>query len=215
MSSRELWSGVAGPRRRRRRLDSVETEHFGSGGRSAWSEGGTRREPQQLKHRAVDEVRIVLSPPQPTALLHAYLSEHGTAPDGRLFRGTPAARSPRASTATPGVGPVSPHSLPRRSPHRSAVGPTTSGTLRCRPGSTGAYRRRKWRSGPGTASTYCCGSTPSASPVRRTPCAGAWRKPAAGTFMIASVMRPWIPVDGGHQPDTPGQHEIGPGPCSC
>ena len=28
--------------------------------------------------------------------------------------------------------------------------------------------------------------------------------------MIASVMRPWIAVDGGHQPDTAGQHENGP-----
>jgi integrase len=29
----------------------------------AWSEGGTRREPRQLKHRAVDEVRSVPCPP--------------------------------------------------------------------------------------------------------------------------------------------------------
>ena len=46
----------------------------------AWSEGGTRREPRQLKHRAVDEVRIVPCPPELTALLHTHLSEHGTAP---------------------------------------------------------------------------------------------------------------------------------------
>jgi integrase len=54
----------------------------------AWSQDGTRREPRQLKHRGVDEVRIVPCPPELTALLHAHLAEHGTAPDGRLFRGT-------------------------------------------------------------------------------------------------------------------------------
>jgi integrase len=53
----------------------------------AWSEGGTRREPRQLKHRGVDEVRIVPCAPELTTLLHAHLAEHGTAPDGRLFRG--------------------------------------------------------------------------------------------------------------------------------
>ena len=46
----------------------------------AWSQSGTRREPRQLKHRAVDEVRIVPSPPELTALLHAHpvRARHGT-----------------------------------------------------------------------------------------------------------------------------------------
>ncbi|MDN5914912.1 MAG: tyrosine-type recombinase/integrase [Pseudonocardia sp.] len=57
-----------------------------SAGRS-WSESGTRREPRQLKHRSVDEVRVVPCPPELTAILRAHLSEHGTTPDGRLFRG--------------------------------------------------------------------------------------------------------------------------------
>lgn len=57
-----------------------------SAGRS-WSETGTRREPRQLKHRATEEVRVVPSPPDLTALLRAHLDEHGTTPDGRLFRG--------------------------------------------------------------------------------------------------------------------------------
>lgn len=73
-----------------------------SAGRS-WSESGTRREPRQLKHRGAEEVRIVPSPPELTALLRAHLDEHGTTPDGRLFRGVAAARSPRASTAGYGV----------------------------------------------------------------------------------------------------------------
>lgn len=55
-------------------------------GRS-WSESGTRREPRQLKHRGVEEVRIVPCPPELTALLREHLDGHGTAPDGRLFRG--------------------------------------------------------------------------------------------------------------------------------
>lgn len=53
----------------------------------AWSQTGTRREPRQLKHRGAQEVRIVPSPPELTALLRGHLDEHGTAPDGRLFRG--------------------------------------------------------------------------------------------------------------------------------
>jgi integrase len=53
----------------------------------AWSQTGTRREPRQLKHRGAEEVRIVPSPPELTALLRGHLDEHGTAPDGRLFRG--------------------------------------------------------------------------------------------------------------------------------
>lgn len=57
-----------------------------SAGRS-WSQSGTRREARQLKHRGVDEVRIVPCPPELTALLREHLDEHGTTLDGRLFRG--------------------------------------------------------------------------------------------------------------------------------
>lgn len=57
-----------------------------SAGRS-WSESKTRREPRQLKHRGVDEVRTVPCPPELTVLLREHLDEHGTTPDGRLFRG--------------------------------------------------------------------------------------------------------------------------------
>jgi integrase len=57
-----------------------------SAGRS-WSESGTRRESRQLKHRGIDEVRVVPSPPELTAILRQHLTDHGTTPDGRLFRG--------------------------------------------------------------------------------------------------------------------------------
>jgi hypothetical protein len=58
----------------------------------AWSEGGTRWEPRQLKRRAVDEVRIVLCPPELTALLHAHLAEHGTHPTAGCSEAPAAAR---------------------------------------------------------------------------------------------------------------------------
>lgn len=57
-----------------------------SAGRS-WSQSGTRREPRQLKHRGVQEVRIVPSPPELTEILREHLDKYGTTPDGRLFRG--------------------------------------------------------------------------------------------------------------------------------
>ena len=54
---------------------------------ASWTDSGRRREERQLKHRAKGETRIVPCPPALTALLHAHLTEHGTAADGRLFRG--------------------------------------------------------------------------------------------------------------------------------
>ena len=52
----------------------------------SWTDNG-RREPRQLKHRGQKEVRIVPFPPPLVQLLRRHLAEHGTAPDGRLFRG--------------------------------------------------------------------------------------------------------------------------------
>jgi hypothetical protein len=40
-----------------------------------------------LKHRGAEEVRVVPCPPELTAILWQHLDEHGTAPDGRIFRG--------------------------------------------------------------------------------------------------------------------------------
>jgi integrase len=53
----------------------------------AWNNTGARREPRQLKHRAVTEVRQVPASPALARLLRKHIAEHGTAPDGRLFRG--------------------------------------------------------------------------------------------------------------------------------
>jgi integrase len=45
------------------------------------------RERRHLKHRAADEVRTVPISPALGRLLRNHIAEHGTAPDGRLFRG--------------------------------------------------------------------------------------------------------------------------------
>jgi integrase len=52
----------------------------------SWTDNG-RREPRQLKHRGRKEVRVVPCPPPLVQLLRRHLAEHGTTPDGRLFRG--------------------------------------------------------------------------------------------------------------------------------
>lgn len=52
----------------------------------AWNETGDRRERRHLKHRAASEVRQVPISPALGRLLRKHIAEHGTAPDGRLFR---------------------------------------------------------------------------------------------------------------------------------
>ncbi|MGH3326193.1 MAG: tyrosine-type recombinase/integrase [Streptomycetales bacterium] len=54
---------------------------------SAWSDSGQSRDTRQLKHRAVEDVRVPPAPSPLTALLHDHLRQFGTAPAGRLFRG--------------------------------------------------------------------------------------------------------------------------------
>jgi integrase len=54
----------------------------------AWTNSGVRRESRQLKHRAIGDVRLVPCHPRLVQLLRSHLAEHGTTPDGRLFRGT-------------------------------------------------------------------------------------------------------------------------------
>ncbi|HYT87423.1 MAG TPA: tyrosine-type recombinase/integrase [Gemmataceae bacterium] len=64
--------------------------HLGSSAPStggAWNASGARRERRQLKHRAAKEVRPVPVSPTLAQLLRDHIAEHGTAPDGRLFRG--------------------------------------------------------------------------------------------------------------------------------
>ncbi len=54
---------------------------------SAWTSAGTPHETRGLKHRPEGAVRVVPIPSALVALLRRHLDDHGTAPDGRLFRG--------------------------------------------------------------------------------------------------------------------------------
>jgi integrase len=51
-----------------------------------YTDSGELHDSKGLKHRAVDEVRLVPIPPELVAILRWHLSEFGIAPDGRLFR---------------------------------------------------------------------------------------------------------------------------------
>jgi integrase len=55
---------------------------------SAWTSTGTPFEPRGLKHRPDGTIRVVPIPPVLVRMLRQHLHAFGTAPDGRLFRGT-------------------------------------------------------------------------------------------------------------------------------
>jgi integrase len=52
-----------------------------------WTDTGKRTR-RQLKHRAVQDVRVVPCPPQLTAILHEHIARYDPPPDGLLFRGS-------------------------------------------------------------------------------------------------------------------------------
>jgi integrase len=54
---------------------------------TAWTTGRPH-EARGLKHRPDGTIRVVPIPPVLVRMLRRHLSDHGTAPDGRLFRGT-------------------------------------------------------------------------------------------------------------------------------
>jgi integrase len=55
---------------------------------AAWTSTGTPYEPRGLKHRPGGTVRVVPIPPVLVRVLGQHLDAFGTAPDGRLFRGS-------------------------------------------------------------------------------------------------------------------------------
>jgi integrase len=55
---------------------------------AAWTSSGTSHEQRGLKHRPDGAIRMVPVPPVLAAMLRAHSTAYGTAPDGRLFRGT-------------------------------------------------------------------------------------------------------------------------------
>ncbi len=55
---------------------------------AAWTGSGTSHEQRGLKHRPDGAIRMVPVPPVLTAMLRTHHAAYGTAPDGRLLRGT-------------------------------------------------------------------------------------------------------------------------------
>jgi integrase len=55
---------------------------------TAWTSTGTPYEARGLKHRPSGTIRVVPIPPILTGMLRRHLDQHGTASDGRLFRGS-------------------------------------------------------------------------------------------------------------------------------
>jgi len=55
---------------------------------TAWTSTGTPYQNRGLKHRPEHDIRQVPIPPVLATLLRRHLHDHGTTPDGRLFRGT-------------------------------------------------------------------------------------------------------------------------------
>ena len=55
---------------------------------AAWTNSGTSHEQRGLKHRPDGAIRMVPVPPVLVAMLCVHFTAYGTAPDGRLFRGT-------------------------------------------------------------------------------------------------------------------------------
>ena len=54
---------------------------------TAWTSTGGPYEARGLKHRPAGTTRVIPIPPVLVRILHRHLRDHGTAPDGRLFRG--------------------------------------------------------------------------------------------------------------------------------
>ena len=55
---------------------------------AAWTSSGTSYEMRGLKHRPDGTIRMVPAPPVLATMLRAHHAAYGTAPNGRLFRGT-------------------------------------------------------------------------------------------------------------------------------
>ena len=65
--------------------DSYRAELVRAG--SAWTSTGKSHQPAGLKHRPDGAIRVVPIPPVLVSMLCHHLGDHGTTPDGRLFRG--------------------------------------------------------------------------------------------------------------------------------
>lgn len=118
-----------------------------------WTDSGETHDDRGLKNRPAEEVRLVPIPPQLVVILKQHLDTFGTAEDGRLFtneRGGEVGSSTECGRRR-GFLRFRLPSLPRRS--RAAR--MTSGTRRCRRGSTRVLTRPRWPSAPETVLRFC------------------------------------------------------------
>ncbi len=90
---------------------------------TAWTSTGTPFEPRGLKHRPDGTIRVIPIPPVLTSMLHRHLADHGTAPDGRLFRGTRAWALSANRTPT---------AAPEHTARHAALGPELAATTLAR-----------------------------------------------------------------------------------
>ncbi len=90
---------------------------------TAWTSTGTTHQARGLKHRPDGAIRVVPLPAALTRMLDWHLSEFGTAPDGRLFRG-----------ARGGILSESSYGRAWQAARQAALGPELAATgLACRP----------------------------------------------------------------------------------
>jgi integrase len=151
----------------------------------AWGDNGHGREDRALKHRSLRSVRPVPACPQLVRILRHHLDNYTCGPDGRLF----VTRTGKQRHPVSGgyAGPVSGSSYGNTWRRARAAALTkaeaasplarrlmTCGTPACLFGSTLGCLPPRSPSGPGTASPSFSGSTPSASPGRRTALSSAW-----------------------------------------
>jgi integrase len=97
---------------------------------TAWTSTGISHEQRGLKHRPDGAVRTVPIPPVLVAMLRHHYRRYGTAPDGRLFRGTRGGPLSESSTAAPGMQPAPWPSAPQPPPSWPAA-PMTCGAPPC------------------------------------------------------------------------------------
>jgi integrase len=143
---------------------------------SRWTDDG-RRQPRQLKHRAVGATRTVPIPPPLVAILREHLEEFGTHHGGRLFWGSRHGGlvSDSVYDRTWDKARQAPPSPLPRPPHRSPGSPTTYATPRYPPGSAPASNHPRSPNGPVTPSTSCSASTPNASTAAKRSTSNASR----------------------------------------
>ena len=133
-----------------------------------WTDNRRARQRRELKHRAPGETRTVPIHPALVTLLRDHLERYGTGPGGRVFIGPRGGiLTDRAYLAVFHQARAAAFTGPEADPCWPAAR-TTCATPPCPTGSTPASRRRRSPTGPGTASTSCSGSTPSASLASKT-----------------------------------------------